>query len=818
MRVEHADSSWTRSLAGVVLLLVSGACSHPPETPSAGIRNLLLQKPTAEVATEGVLVPLDWNQWGAHDAGGWDSFTRTYRTGTVGLLGEGAPYMTIAGPSAALQFCATGPRERSLSLLCWAGVDAAEVQVSLNDVPLTKLTLSVRPEHYEVPVPAAFWLRGTNQLELLPIGETESNVALAEVRTTPAESVAYDAKVLFFDGGTSAAWQLELAGPGVVDFELETAMAGIARVVLEAFDPASGSREQLESRDVYLELATPQRGRLLLPAPEGRVLEVSVHWDADADAPPLALRQLDLFEEHPLRRPSILFVSIDTLSASNLSIYGYGRPTTPRLAELAADSVLFEQARSNAPWTIPSYASQFTGLYAWANKSELDTSAGTLPAWQLFEVADQRWTLVESLRAAGYGTAAFVDNLWLTKVPGFAQGFDSFDADAAQVGHEDPNGGMRIVLPRTADFLKQHAGRPNFAFAQIVDVHGPYLPNAPFKGSFSDQLDPDAVTQLPIVRTSPTLFGGIPSVVASGRFPDPAAMPTSFGAEYFQADYDEKILELDAALGDFFDDLKQAGLYDDLLIVFSADHGESMIDHDFNFRHGLVYDSAIHVPLVIKLPKSAHAGTRVTSPVQLVDLYPTLSELLGLPANRPDLHGRSLVPALEEGTLEEVPLMSQGDIMDHCALTLGRWKLVVGVPKNTAPDTLLSSPKIQERLFALAPKQFDEIFGSPPPIPASDVCLVLEQLEVERPTLTWALIKTLRASGPLVELYDTVADPREEQNVAADHKQLTSQLLELMTVERDKADESRTLGARQPIQISDEMLEELRRLGYVGND
>jgi arylsulfatase len=791
--------------AGLILASCSRSDTPPPQK---SVSDLLIHGPQEIRATDSHIVPSDFDQWGPHDGGGWNINTP---------VRDQTPCVVTQAPKAALILRAASSRNRTLSLVGW-GVDApTEVELTLNRIAIGTVTLGRRSTTVQVETPGALWRVGDNHLELEPRGDMP-RIAIASIDIAPLEGVHAAENGVELSSRTSATWQLELGDQGLLDYELSGGLTETCTIKLSALTPGEISREVLEERTVEFTSATPVVGRLLLPRPEGRVLEFSVSNDSLDSKDPILLSKLELYEERPLERPPILFISIDTLSAKNMSIFGYERETTPRLAELVEDSVLFEQTRSNAPWTIPSYTSQFTGVYARANKQPDSTAPGSSHAWQLFTLPERRWTLTEMLRAAGYRTAGFVDNLWLTRVPGFAQGFDVFDATAALIKHEEPQGGMRTVLPLTAKFLAENRREPVFAFAQIVDVHGPYRPAAPFKGRFSEQLDPASTNILPIVQTSPAVFGGIPDVVVRPRLEGQSPRPTQIDAELVRADYDEKILELDDELGKFFDDLKQRGLYDDLLIIFSADHGESMVDHDFLFHHGLVYDSAIHVPLLIKFPGSRHGGERISDHVQLIDLYPTILDVLGLPSERPSLHGRSLLPLVEGAKLPDVPLFSQADILEQAALSHGPWKLIAGTPNKTHLETLLTHEPILARLRTDGASLFTQVFGADAQPTPNVITARLKALREEGSELESQLWRFVHSGPPLIELYNTDQDPFELVDLADKHPDIVDRLLAEIDSERARVEALQLENEGSTLEVSDEMLDELRRLGYVGND
>lgn len=802
------------------LCLGLAACGRStPEVHPGDVSNLLARTAHIEVHTDQELTPTKLKQWGSHSDGGW----RIETEGT-GLLGNPA-VRTFKG-RASLRLSSTGPRERELVLEVRATEDATGARFLLNGAEIGAEVLSDSFEEVHLTPPPSLWLRGQNRLTLelegTPPDGTE--LVLASVAVSPAAGVWQDEAGVTLDPSTAASFGFELAAGGILDCTLSSdADPGPkARLSLLSMDPLTGERHSLEERELAVEAGKPSPVRLSVPDVGGSAFELRIAWEAAYDSPPLKLERLELFESRPLVRPPILFLSIDTLAAQNMSLYGYGRATTPRLEELAKDSVVFELARSNAPWTLPSYVSQFTGQFAHANRNPHvdDVPEALRTGVTFYRIPPSRRSLPELLSASGYRTSAIVDNLWLAQTPGFERGFESFDPEPALAGHGGLNDGMRMVLPRALEQLFARAERPPFVFAQILDVHGPYLPRTPFKGHFSSTLETASLPKLPIVRGNPGMFGGIPDDIALGRFETRDELPTAMPPALLQADYDGKVLELDATLGDFFEQLKSEGLYDELLIIFSADHGESMVDHEFNFHHGIVYDSAIHVPLLFKLPHSEHAGLRVEDPVQLVDLYPTLRELIGLAPEQQGLQGRSLLPLIEGQDVEPAPLFAQGDVMRMTSLSLGKWKLIGGLPGGAQLDVIMSHPTIRRRLQEDHEQLLTEAFG-PAGIPASrELPAALDDLKGSKPKVYAKLSFTVYRGAPLLELYDTEADPGETRDLAASHPELVGQLAPILLRLRSETQALQDLAedSTPAPSFSPEMLDELKRLGYLGDE
>jgi arylsulfatase A-like enzyme len=288
----------------------------------------------------------------------------------------------------------------------------------------------------------------------------------------------------------------------------------------------------------------------------------------------------------------VVLVTIDTLRADHLPAYGYRAVATPHLDALAREGVLFENAWTPSPLTLPAHASLLTGRLP--EEHGLRNNLG-------YTLAPGRHaTLQGLLRARGYATGAAVSAYVLRGETGLRDGFDVYDEVPAATVATDSAGRVQRAGPETASrllaFARGTLPRPVFLFLHLYEPHLPYEPPEPFRGA--------------------------------------AAHP-----------YDGEIAAADAVLGTFVAELKRAGVYDRALVVLGSDHGEGLGDHG-EADHGiLLYREALHVPLIVKLPGGDGAGRRVREPVGLVDVLPTVAAVLGLEAPA-DLPGRSLFTAV----------------------------------------------------------------------------------------------------------------------------------------------------------------------------
>ncbi len=313
----------------------------------------------------------------------------------------------------------------------------------------------------------------------------------------------------------------------------------------------------------------------------------------------------------------VLLISIDTLRPDRMGLYG-GPAATPALEALAGDGVIFDTVVAPSPWTIPSHASLFTSTYPNVH--------GTTAA---HEMPSSLPTLAETLQAAGWDTAGFVDTPWLGRF-GFPRGHRHYHRTTPPL----PRWGVDVTSSRLLRWLGEVDEERLYLFWHIMDVHGPYGATAPFAGRRRKMIDPGQ-SRYPEVGSLSSI--GYHGYLELERF---LSVEEAIGA------YDESISMVDAGIGTVLEVLRDAGLYDDALIVVTSDHGESFLDHKVWIGHGLfLTDDEIRIPLVIKLPKNRGAGTRVAELTRLVDVAPTILDTVGvdLPTS---FAGASLLPIM----------------------------------------------------------------------------------------------------------------------------------------------------------------------------
>lgn len=328
-------------------------------------------------------------------------------------------------------------------------------------------------------------------------------------------------------------------------------------------------------------------------------------------------------------RPNVLLITVDTLRADHLGAYGHAQPTSPALDRLARDGVVFDEAYTPVPTTAPAVASLLTGSYV--DVHGVRENEAELPA--------TTFTLGEALSAAGWASAGFYGNGALAK--GFGQGLASWQPFDPKWTSDDAAGGALAVA------WLETARAPWFLWVHFMDPHGPYTSPAERSASFVYPATPELRRELP---PSPTNWG-------FGVIPRYQLLPGLRRVGDYVRRYDGEIVGTDLQVQRLLDALERRGLLDDTLIVFTADHGESLGEDDYFFQHGKVLNEAsLRVPLVLRHPQLPR-GARVAAPVSLIDLLPTLTALLGVPLSQP-VAGIDVRPALTGGALPERDLLA----------------------------------------------------------------------------------------------------------------------------------------------------------------
>ena len=347
---------------------------------------------------------------------------------------------------------------------------------------------------------------------------------------------------------------------------------------------------------------------------------------------------------------NLVIISIDTLRADHVGAYGHPRPTSPRLDALAARGVVFEDASSTAPWTLPAHLSLLTGLYP--SGHGVRTHQHRLP--------DDVPTLASVLAANDFDAAGFVNAFFMNDRFGYARGFERYRVFTETKGRR---GQTPRVVSNAMDWLRGRSGRRYFVFVHLFDVHSDYKSKRVYEKMFTT---PGA-----------SRYDGDTTVIWMGIRGDFAL--TEGDAAHLAGLYDAGIRQLDDQLEPLLERLERDDAVSDTLLVVTSDHGEEFLDHGGMMHGGTHYQELLHVPLILVGP-TLPPGTRIGTPVSLVDVMPTVLDLLGIPAPG-DLDGRSLRPRWEGGGDHDGrPLLAETGPMEHDALRSlrqGDLKLIV---------------------------------------------------------------------------------------------------------------------------------------------
>jgi arylsulfatase A-like enzyme len=369
-----------------------------------------------------------------------------------------------------------------------------------------------------------------------------------------------------------------------------------------------------------------------------------------------------LFENGRSLKPNILLIVLDTARADHFSCYGYKRETTPNLDKFASGGVLFKNAISASSWTLPSHASIFTGKYPSEHGANYKSPY----------LDQSNVTLAEIVNEHGWYTLGFTGNSWISKKVGMTQGFSFFDEDVDRIGflsnatqlrhlkltkkmiregYDDmipykryifPNGYRKAdeFLPAIIKKLKYRStDRPFFLFINFNDPHTPYEPPKNFR------MFVEKGRRFGFRVEFSNLAGKRDR--KSGKF----HLSKDF-YRHLNDLYDGEVRFVDHYLGKLFAGLKELELWENTVIIVTADHGESIGEHGL-WDHGhSLYIEQVSVPLIISYPAKFNGGIAVEALVETVDIFPTVLDLVGLNTET-YISGRSLRGYLQAESKEE---------------------------------------------------------------------------------------------------------------------------------------------------------------------
>lgn len=360
--------------------------------------------------------------------------------------------------------------------------------------------------------------------------------------------------------------------------------------------------------------------------------------------------------------PNVILISLDTLRADHLDPFGYARKTSPRIGALAEDGLVFEQVYSQSPKTAPSHMTILTGLFPEShgiqNLSESQENR---------RLSDSIPTLATVLNDEGYSTYGVTGGGHMVANLGFDQGFEAF---------VDQGGGEQIFF-NASDAIAEHGDNPYFLFVHTYQIHDPYTPPRNYREMWGD---PEYDGKIIGDHAQLKEVSGEDWADWHRAYWERVDQDSPADIAQLESLYDAGIRYTDDLVGRFLDRLEERGQLQNTIVIVLSDHGEEFLEHG-RFLHDSMYQEVLHVPLVIHLPESlrnertAQGIRRVGDTVRLVDVLPTILELVGsdIPGH---VQGVSLLEIFGNGDRVDRPVVSHWPEFDRFAYRRENWKLV----------------------------------------------------------------------------------------------------------------------------------------------
>lgn len=643
--------AYTRVACSALLITgLAAACGPEPEK----LIDLIRETPTAEKRWKGILVEFGCPSARPFLGDGW-SYEETAPDGNV--------FRWALGEKASFRFESDAPGRRLAWIECapfsFPGSSTQVLEVEINGERVAALELREGRHRYPLDVRLA---EGVNAVELgfayagRPQGREQENedrrpLAVAFYRfDVPPEGTpllsgrpgpfslvepAEGPQGVYLPRGGTLSYYLVIpdkarlmvqAGAARPEFllasagsNLEVVVAGEDGKTLEATRRTDRARGEVLSLDMSLEELETLRAKISFRA-VGQDLFV---------APRLFTRerrqvQPDHFK--PQEDLNVLMIVLDGASARRVGSYGFPKTTSPKIDELARVSVVFDNAITQAVYTIASIGSLLTSQYPERHQSV--SFADRLPPTAV--------TLPGVLSHGGVATAGFSGNAVVSPAFGLERGYDEF-YDVRRL--EGYTGRGDSVRRRFCRWLDENKGRRFFAYVHFREPHFPWNPPSPFDTAFGpDAPFPEGIADWQVVEAYNR---------AAGRGEDVAVDLI----ERIRALYDGNMAYVDAQVGQILERLEERGLDDETVVILTADHGEALFEHRYFGHNTQLYEESIRVPLIVRVP--GLGSRRVKQVVELLDIAPTVVDLMEVGGRRADMQGRSLVPLLHGETLPE---------------------------------------------------------------------------------------------------------------------------------------------------------------------
>jgi len=435
----------------------------------------------------------------------------------------------------------------------------------------------------------------------------------------------------------------------------------------------------------------------------------------------------------------ILFISVDTLRADHLGCYGYSRETSPAIDKIAKEGTLFENVACQRGITLPSLASIMTSKYTSQHKLTENVRNNILP--------DDKITLAEYLIKNGYFTRAFSASGLVRPEFGILQGFKeaTFELDERKLTDR--------AVSWLNNFIMKKPKEKFFMWIHYLDPHEPYTGKKPYidrfelnyKGNYGNEIDSNAAEKIFLEKK--TL--------------------SKEDYDHLIALYDSQISRIDEFIGKLIEELKRLGIYNKTLLVFFADHGEELYEHNFYIQHQRsVYESVLRIPVIIRYPEKIPENRRIKNVVESIDIMPTVLEFCGIkPTDKTS--GTSLKPLLEGKELKKDFGVSEWNNSIFILKTSG-WAYIYN-PKGIWP----TDPRFEVGEYPVAKE----------------------------------------------ELYNIKLDPKQKNNLVSKNREfadtLRAKVMTWMTSTLSKEEWSKEFKVEEKPKLTKKMEEALKSLGYI---
>ena len=347
--------------------------------------------------------------------------------------------------------------------------------------------------------------------------------------------------------------------------------------------------------------------------------------------------------------PNVIFISIDTLRSDHLGCYGYSKNTTPNIDKFSKDSVLFRNCIAQSSSTTTSHASMFTSLIPSHHKASHSANIA---------ISEDVITLCEFLKDENYTTISYNGGGQVASIYGFDRGFDIYHSF-----NETGKDKFSLIVEQAMQWLEGHKEERYFLFLHTYESHHPYTPPKDFLHSLESKYEGDLPEEI--------------SVELLEEINDGEKTINDQDLEHIINVYDGEIRSIDHAFGEFLQFLKKIGHYNDVLIIFTSDHGEEFNEHGIVGWHShSLYEELLRVPLLIKMPQTMYKGRIIAENIRSIDILPTILDLMNR-SNSDYFSGLSLMPLIRDNNLkDELYIVSQLDRPEYniASIRKGKWK------------------------------------------------------------------------------------------------------------------------------------------------